>query len=179
MEFGATNGRALSNTCLLEEEYGWTGILAEPNPVWHAALKANRPASIIDTRCVYTHTGAFVDFCAAADAEFGTMVAHLEDGNQLVRASQNVIEVKTVSLSDLLIEHRAPHEIDFMSIDTEGSELEIIRAFDFTRWDVRNIAVEHNFRDDEAKLDAVMAGNGYRRVFKEYSRWDGWYTKAP
>ena len=51
VEFGATDGVNLSNTCLLEREFGWRGILAEPNPAWHAALRQNRKADI-DLRCV-------------------------------------------------------------------------------------------------------------------------------
>src|SRR6516164_9109449 len=46
VEFGATNGFTNSNSWLLEERYGWTGILAEPNPIWHADLKRNRSAAI-------------------------------------------------------------------------------------------------------------------------------------
>ena len=51
VEFGATNGIDLSNTYLLEREFGWTGILAEPATAWHEALQRNRNA-IIDTDCV-------------------------------------------------------------------------------------------------------------------------------
>lgn len=51
VEFGATNGIDLSNTYLLETEFGWNGILAEPDKYWHTSLIANRTA-IIDIRCV-------------------------------------------------------------------------------------------------------------------------------
>src|SRR5215469_3679177 len=50
VEFGATNGVSLSNTCLLERSYDWQGILAEPFPVWHTDLARNRTA-LIDHRC--------------------------------------------------------------------------------------------------------------------------------
>jgi len=35
VEFGATDGKIISNSLLLEQKYGWKGILSEPNPVWH------------------------------------------------------------------------------------------------------------------------------------------------
>src|SRR5688572_29398394 len=52
VEFGATNGVDISNTYLLESEFGWNGILAEPARCWHEALGRNRRAHI-ETRCVW------------------------------------------------------------------------------------------------------------------------------
>ena len=46
VEFGATNGIDLNNTYLLETEFGWDGILAEPAVCWHRDLKLNRKAAI-------------------------------------------------------------------------------------------------------------------------------------
>src|SRR5712691_1345771 len=63
VEFGAADGVSLSTTYLLERDYNWQGIVAEANPVWHAALKRNRQAAI-DLRCVFTTTGARVKFAA-------------------------------------------------------------------------------------------------------------------
>ena len=56
VEFGATNGLVNSNTWLLEKKYSWRGILAEPNPIWHSALRQNRN-SAVDFRCVSSTSG--------------------------------------------------------------------------------------------------------------------------
>ncbi len=79
-----------------------------------------------------------------------------------------------LSLADLLDEHRAPETVDFLSVDTEGTELRILRAFDFSRHRPRLIAVEHNGRDQQ-ELDALMAAHGYERRFRRLSDWDAWY----
>jgi len=55
-----------------------------------------------------------------------------------------ILQVETVSLNDLLLSQAAPPRIDYISIDTEGSELAILEAFDFARWDVRLFTIEHN-----------------------------------
>ena len=178
VEFGATDGLSLSNTHLLEKSYGWTGILAEPNPVWHEDLRKNR-ACAISTKCVAARSGETVPFLAASAPELGTL-ARLAPADQHAGARREgrTIQVETISLDDLLRTHGAPRDIDFMSVDTEGSELEILGAFDFSAWNVRLLAVEHNGTDAERQLDQLLTGKGYRRVLPALSWFDAWYVKS-
>lgn len=178
VEFGATNGRTNSNTYLLEDGYGWTGILAEPNPVWHADLARNR-ACTIEHRCIAARSGETVEFLATDDPELSALATcAANDHFAAVRSAAPRIEVETLSLNDLLAQHRAPRQIDYMSVDTEGSELEIMSAFDFSRYDVQLFSIEHNNTANEAGLDALMQARGYHRRFPEYSQWDAWYRKV-
>jgi FkbM family methyltransferase len=178
VEFGATNGRTNSNTLLLEKSYGWSGILAEPNSVWHADLARNRICTI-EHRCVSTNTGQTLEFVAAEDPELSTLASVAENDHFAdVRRTAPRISVETVSLNDLLRDHHAPRAIDFMSVDTEGSEYEILAAFDFDKYDVRLFAIEHNNTPNEALIQALMESHGYRRKFPEFSQWDAWYVRA-
>jgi FkbM family methyltransferase len=177
VEFGAADGLATSNTCMLERVLGWTGILAEPLPSMHAALARNRGVAI-DHRCVYSRTGAELEFAEIADAPTLSGIAHhLEDGTaRAATSAQRRFAVTTVSLDDLLAEHRAPRHIDYLSIDTEGSELEILGAFDFSAHDIDVLTVEHLGRDDRKQaLCALLAGHGFRPVCEALSRWDRWF----
>jgi FkbM family methyltransferase len=178
VEFGATNGLVNSNTWLLEKKYGWRGVLAEPNPVWHSMLDANRNCAI-DHRCVGSSTGKIVAFLAtnASDPELSS-IAEFANGDHFaeVRAEGTEIKVETVSLNELLIEHRAPIDVDYLSIDTEGSKYDILSHFDFSRHVIRLISVEQN-RHTEATIESLLAKQGYERVFKEFSQWDGWYVR--
>jgi hypothetical protein len=88
-----------------------------------------------------------------------------------------VISVETVALNDLLESYGAPRAIDYISIDTEGTELEILGHFDFSRWDVRLFSIEHNGADREQKLDRFMHERGYERRYSNYSLFDGWFRK--
>jgi len=176
VEFGATNGLVNSNTWLLEKRFGWSGILAEPNPDWHDALRANRNCHI-DTRCVFTNTGATLTFLSADDPELsGLAAASGRDHNAGRRAAGIPFDVCTVSLNDLLKAHGAPSLIDYMSIDTEGSEFDILSRFDFETYRVSLFSIEHNFTDNEARIDRLMTEKGYERRFPEFSQWDGWYV---
>jgi hypothetical protein len=62
-----------------------------------------------------------------------------------------------------------------MSVDTEGSEYEILTAFPFGSRTIRLLSVEHNHRPIERDLDRLMATHGYERRFPELSDWDAWY----
>ena len=56
VEFGAGDGVRFSNSFMLEKEFGWTGILAEPNRAFCPQVSANRSCAV-DTRCVWSKTG--------------------------------------------------------------------------------------------------------------------------
>jgi FkbM family methyltransferase len=178
VEFGATDGVKLSNTCLLEREFGWRGILAEPNPAWHAALRQNRKAAI-DERCVFGGSGERVAFAATKYPELATIVGYeANDGHRQARLDHRVVEVETVALNDLLAQHDAPHDIDYISIDTEGSELDILEPFDFKRWNVKLFSVEHNSTEQEQRLDRLMQRHGYERRYPGISKFDAWYRNV-
>jgi FkbM family methyltransferase len=177
VEFGAADGVNLSNTCLLEREFGWRGILAEPNPVWHAALKQNRKTDI-DLRCVFGRSGERVAFAATKHPELATIVGYeSNDGHRLARQDHTIVEIETVALNDLLAQHNSPQQIDYISIDTEGSEFDILAPFDFARWNVTLFSVEHNATGVEQKLDRLMQRHGYERRYPGISKFDAWYRK--
>jgi FkbM family methyltransferase len=178
VEFGATNGVKFSNSLYLERELGWRGILAEPARCWHAGLYANR-AGDIDKRCVWTATGERLLFNQPEIAAHSTIDAFWDsDGHAETRRNGERYEVETVSLNDLLVHWNAPRRIDYLSIDTEGSELAILEAFDFDRWDLRLISVEHNHTAKRQELLAFLTAKGFRRRFETLSNVDDWYVRA-
>jgi FkbM family methyltransferase len=176
VEFGATDGVAMSNTLLLERDYGWTGILAEPNPVWHACLERNRRVSIAKV-AVGPVSAPAVAFAATESPEIAGLKAYAGlDRLARHRADSPEISVEALSLNDLLDRHDAPSPIDFISIDTEGSELAILQNFDFKRWQVRTFCIEHNFAPARDAIHRLLTANGYRRRFPQYSMFDDWYA---
>jgi len=178
VEFGATDGIDLSNTIVLERNFEWKGILCEPARCWHTALKSNRRA-MIDTRCVWAQSGCRLEFREVERRDFSTLNAFADkDFHRDERRKGITYEVDTISLNDLLVHHNAPKEIDYLSVDTEGSELEILRAFDFGKYDVKIMTVEHNFQEPDRKLlNELMAANGFLRVLEGFSKFDDWYVK--
>lgn len=177
VEFGATDGVILSNTLLLEKMFNWKGLLSEPNPEYFAELKKNRSSDAFDA-CIAGKSGETVEFVLAD--EFGGIKDYIDrDRHASRRASyaelpEHVLTLTTVSLDDFLTQNGAPAHIDYISVDTEGSELDILCTFPFDKWDVAMWTIEHNFSEDREKIFEIMTANGYRR--KEV-RFDDWYYK--
>ena len=178
VEFGAADGVALSNSWLLENRLGWRGILAEPAQCWHEKLKINRQC-IIDTDCVWSRSNECLNFDQVKNPEFSTITDFsTADSHSQVRSNYCRYQVSTVSLLDLMVRHHAPDRPDYLSIDTEGSEFEILSSFNFERFPFKIITCEHNFTPQRKKIYHLLKSKGYRRIHEQLSRYDDWYVRS-
>ena len=178
VEFGAADGVALSNSHILEKHFGWSGILCEPSKSWHQALSKNRNCTI-DTLCVYSASGQRISFSENYLGELSAITEYAEPNSHgLLKRTTSSYEVETISLQDLLVTHGAPKYIEFLSIDTEGSEFEILKNFDFQSYRFGAICVEHNFADTREKINSLLLANGYQQVHADLSDFDDWYVQA-
>ena len=178
VEFGAADGVALSNSHILEKQFGWSGILCEPSKSWHQALWRNRDCTI-DTRCVYSASGQKIGFSENYLGELSAITEYAEPNSHgLLKRTTSSYEVDTISLQDLLVSHGAPKYIEFLSIDTEGSEFEILKSFDFQSYRFGAICVEHNFADTREKINGLLLANGYQQVHADLSDFDDWYIQS-
>jgi len=178
VEFGASDGVNLSNTYLLETSFGWKGILCEPNPFFWDELKNNRQC-IISNKCLYSETGKELELTCTTEGEYSQIRGleagdfHTEKRKDHVRA---VVGVETISLNDLLDEHNAPDEVDYLSVDTEGSEVQILEPFDFKKRRINLITVEHNYTESRWRLNEILTAADYVHLWPEVSRFDDWYV---
>lgn len=178
VEFGATNGIDLSNTYLLETHFGWKGILAEPAKAWHKQLKANRPSASIETFCVWRDSYSTLTFNETDCLEVSTIDFFSNgDEHRKSRQSGKKYQVQSISLRDLLIQYNAPNFIDYLSIDTEGSEYEILKALDFNEYWIGVITVEHNYTIQRELIFELLTSHGYERKYEDISKFDDWYVR--
>lgn len=173
VEFGADDGITNSNTYTLEKDFGWTGIVAEPSIYCHEKLFKNRSCHI-ETNCVYTETGIEVDFLEVGNGLSSIQQYAYLDSWKDVRSGGKSYKVNTISLKDMLDKYKAPEEIGYLSIDTEGSEYDILAAYDFSRM-FKFITVEHNYTEQREKIYGLLTKKGYRRIYEDVSQWDDWY----
>ena len=75
----------------------------------------------------------------------------------------------------LLTQNGAPSFIDYLSLDTEGSEYEILKMFPFNQFSFGVITVEHNFNSNREHIYDLLSMHNYVRVLEEVSGYDDWY----
>lgn len=175
VEFGATNGLDLSNTYLLEKNFSWRGILSEPAKCWHKDLRNNRSCNI-ETKCVWNVSDKQISFLEAADRELSTINDYIASDIHAAKRNKGInYNVSTISLYDMLKKYNAPSFIDYISIDTEGSEYDILKDFSFDKYSFGVITIEHNYSLNRDNLYKLLTSKGYKRVFEKISMFDDWY----
>ena len=177
VEFGAASGVQYSNSWMMEKCFGWSGIVSEPAHVWHDKLARSRTCHV-ETDCVWKATGEQIEFLQndhgmlSAISGFGKA-----EGTVKGQAHVQSYSVRTISLMDMLDKYDAPEVIDFLSVDTEGSEFEILSAFDFSTRNIRAMVIEHNHKPQREDLYNLLTKNGYLRVLTHLSGPDDWYVR--
>jgi len=175
IEIGASDGIQLSNTYLLETKYNWRGICCEPIPARFDKLVVNRPKSKCIKSAVYGKSGLTLIFDIANNCDLLSGISEHIDAHKInVDSNKTTINVQTISLLDVLDNANAPSFIEYMSLDTEGSEFEILKNFDFKRYTFGLIDVEHNYIEPRrSQIKELLLANGY--VYKGPNQFDDMY----
>jgi FkbM family methyltransferase len=171
LDSGASDGISASNTQLLEASFGWRGICVEPNTTFFNQLIKNRQCYCINC-CLYDRDGP-VEFVEKANSLGGILAeyhpAHLEYAKRTFHLSEDRDKPSTVAKSartvrSVLRQFSAPPIIDYWSLDTEGSELAILKSFPFDEYCFRVLTVEHNRLPVREGIRAFLESRGYRRI---------------
>jgi FkbM family methyltransferase len=161
VEVGAFDPFLLSQTAALEQR-GWSGLLIEPLPAQAAALRAQRRAQVVEVAC-------------GSPEQHGTRmrlaVAGALSNMRRDRSDAPTIEVHVVTLDSVLREAGVTH-IDFLSVDVEGLEIDVLRGFSFAQYQPRLILLE-DFAENSIKHH-FMRAQGYKRVQRTGN--NSWYV---
>jgi FkbM family methyltransferase len=167
VEVGANDPRERSQTWHLEQ-LGWTGVLIEPQADLAAALRAERKGKVFAVACSSP---------AKAGQELSLYVAgplsSLDRRSMAPGAiPEKVIRVPVRTLDSILEEAGSPAAFDFLSIDVEGHEIEVLQGFDLARWRPRLIMIEDHVAD--LSKHRYLNAAGYR-IVRRYEN-NGWYV---
>jgi FkbM family methyltransferase len=178
IEIGANDGIILSNTYLLETQYNWKGICVEPIPSKYELLIVNRPNSKCYKEAVFNESNTYQIFDIANNFDLISGISkYIDKHYDAVNVNKTQIIVNTITLNDLLEKSNSPSFIEYLSLDTEGSELEILKAVDFTKYTFGLIDVEHNYIEPRrTKIRELLTSNGY--IYIGENMWDDCYKHS-
>jgi FkbM family methyltransferase len=168
VEVGANHPINGSQTIDLEQR-GWAGVLVEPQPDLADELRRHRSAKV------------FAEACSSRRNTGTCMTLHLAGGHSSLDRKLNLAEVKphgaievpARTLNEILMEAGAPR-IDFISIDVEGHELDVLDGFDLARWKPRLILIEDLLL--HLRLHRYLSRCGYRVLRR--TGINNWYVPA-
>ena len=174
VDVGAYDGIEFSNTLLLEKELEWNGICIEPGKRFFQKLTENRTATCIE-KAVFDKSDLELDFLDCGDDdEKGAMLSGLITKticNRTIHSFKETYKVKTKTLTDILKENNAPKFIEYLSIDVEGAEPNVLRGIDFNEYTFGYISIEFNHSEYMKNIiDEILLNNGY--VFKQFNKFD-------
>lgn len=152
VDIGANDGVTINNTFYFEKELGWNGLAIEPIPVAYENLKANRSCHTLNA-CISDREGTaeFLEVEGRAQMLSGLVTKydkqHLRRINRTIQrlgGSVKKTEVECIRIGTALSRFNIDR-IDFLSLDTEGGELDILKDIDFNAIPVHAISVENNY----------------------------------
>lgn len=155
VDIGAHDGISLSNTYFFEKELEWTGICLEPLPHVFNQLQQNRKCLCL-CGCISTEehnsTQPFLQVSGYPEMLSGLLnkfdpqhLSRIRHEIQEYGGSYKIIDVTCYNLNQLL-ENAGIHHVNFLSLDTEGGEFEILQNFDFSKCQIDVITVEDNYK---------------------------------
>ena len=199
VEFGAMDGVKGSNSYLLESKFGWSGVLAEPIPELASECLRKRRSpcyngAIVGKKNDLEDKHQLFEKEIFLDDERVTAFAKVIDDNRVGlstllpyvdgdlheytrRKGFEVLYIPSMTLQEFLFSYRAPSRINYISIDTEGSEFDILKEFPFEQYTFDFVSIEHNHSLNKDKIINLMEINGYQLVLSKFSGGDAWFVR--
>ncbi|MBB5392535.1 MULTISPECIES: FkbM family methyltransferase [unclassified Herbaspirillum] len=174
VELGANDGVTQSNSLYFEKYRNWRGLLVEPAPQNYLKCRKNRSPedSIYCAACVsFEYDSEFVRIAysnlmstpVSLESDISDPLAHAQQGDRFLARGETIFEFGAVArtLNSLLLDARAPKMIDFLSLDVEGAELEVLKGVDHKAFRFKYLLIECR---DFARLNSYLTLQGYQFV---------------
>ena len=188
IEAGANDGISQSNTALYEFNYGWRGLLIEPNFIKYQQCKQNRINSIVENYALVSNSYNKLEIegnFAKADYE-GSLTAMVYDKGDWVddnllkekeKIKDELISVPAITLTKLLDKHNI-QKIDFISLDVEGYEISVLNGLDFKKFTPSFIMIETTTYEERKNFIIEYMKNKNYRVIEQLSINDFIFEKS-
>lgn len=167
VEVGAFDGISGSNTYFFECK-GWRALCIEPIQVSFDKCKSCRKECV--NCCISNEDSEDKDFHIFCLDTNVSAISGLEPDQRLIDSHSHLItdrklcKVNVRSLTSLLDELKYPTTIDFISIDTENTELDVLKGIDFEKYNIKAMVIENNF--NEPFCEDYLKPLGYKKIHR-------------
>lgn len=174
VDIGAHDGKTINNTMYFEENNNWTGINVEPIKKVYNNLLVNRP-NCININCAVCNNDGKTEFIC--NTGYTEMISGIKDTfdqrhkkrllreNKLHNSTTKIIEVETKKLETICDDHKISH-INYLSIDVEGAEFEVIKSINFDKVYIDVIGFENNYNDKSIPIIKYLEDRNYVVIYK-------------
>ena len=174
VELGANDGITLSNTYYFEKIKGWSGILVEPIPHNYLLCRANRSfkTKVFCNACTsFEYKDKFVEMVFSnlmtipigLESDIKNPLEHAQLGRQFLKKTDDIFIFGSLAkpLNEILITANAPNRIDFLSLDVEGAEIEVLKGIDHSNFRFNYMCIESRNKD---QISSYLADYSYSLV---------------
>ena len=174
MDIGAHDGKSINNTLYFEESNNWTGVNVEPIKKVYNDLVVNRP-NCININCAVCNNDGISEFIC--NKGYTEMISGIKDTfdprhmqrlqreNRRYGSTTEIIEVETKKLETICDSHKISH-INYLSIDVEGAEFEVIKSINFDKIYIDVIAFENNYNNASIPIIKYLEERNYVVIHK-------------
>lgn len=173
-DVGAADGVDINNTLYFEQTHNWTGVNVEPMKESFDQLVVNRPRSI-NLNCAVCNSDGEAEFfnntghtklISGIKSTFDSRhLQRLHNENRYWGSTTDLIKVPTKRMETICDENHISH-INYLSIDVEGAEFEVIQSINFDKVFIDVIGFENNYEDVSVPIVKYLNGKGYIVIHK-------------
>jgi FkbM family methyltransferase len=180
LDIGAHDGVTISNTVFLEKQRNWNGMCIEAQPSEFEKLQSNRncicvnvAVSNFEGETDFIYVEGYANMLSGISDDYNkTHMERIKGEVNHYGGKIKTIKVPVKRLQTVLEEHNMLN-IDFCSIDTEGSEFNIVQSIDFDKTNIKVFIIENNYK--ETNIQEYLETKGYS-LYKKLE-WDDIFIK--
>lgn len=170
IDIGAHDGVTISNSLFFEKFNNWEGICVEPNPVVFNKLISNRKSINLDV-CIgnenkkvkFTQIEGYSEMLSGITEKYDDRHIQRINNTILIKGGKKTeIEVEMITLDS--VDGIKNKKIDFISIDTEGNEYDIIKSINFNLFEIKSLVIENNYKNN--KIKEYLRSFGFELIYK-------------